>query len=121
MLATEIEFDNDEVSGHEVDEIELEGILTVIDENTFSLDTGDEIFTISVDDETEIDDDLELSALDTFEVEVDAVATDDGLLATEIEFDNDEVSGHEEVDDDDSDNSGSGNSNDDDSDNSGSD
>ena len=114
--------DNDQAKedDEEVDEIELEGILTVIDENTFSLDTGDEIFTISVDDETEIDDDLELSALDTFEVEVDAVATDDGLLATEIEFDNDEVSGHEEVDDDDSDNSGSGNSNDDDSDNSGS-
>jgi len=88
-----------EAEDDDEDEIELKGILTFIDENSFELDTGDETFTISVDDKTEIDDDLSLSDLDGLEVEVDAIETDTGLLATEIE-----VEDYEGTDD------GSGNS-----------
>ncbi|MCH8914955.1 MAG: hypothetical protein IIA82_03815 [Thaumarchaeota archaeon] len=100
------------------DEIELKGFLRDNGDGTFDLTNEDETETIAaaiaVDDETEIDDDLSLSELDGLEVEVDAIDTDAGLLATEIEFD--DYSGSSS--DDDSDNSGS--SSDDDSDNSGS-
>ena len=91
LFATEIEFDsaqNDAGDEADVDEdISLQGtILTVNDDGSFDLETADGIQTILTDDNTIIDDGLELSALVDFEVDIDAIETDAGLLATEIEF-----------------------------------
>jgi len=85
-LETELVHAEDE----EEDEIELNGILTVTGDDTFDLETIDGTETISINADTEIDDDLSLSDLDGLEVEVDAVLIDGVLFATEIEFEEEE-------------------------------
>ncbi len=70
----------------ESDDFELKGILSVINENTFELETRDGIETISINDDTIIDNGLSLRELDGFVVDVDAVLIDEVLVATEIEF-----------------------------------
>jgi hypothetical protein len=74
----------------ESDEIELKGILSVIDDNTFELDTENGIETLSINDDTIIDNGLSLSELDGLVVDVDAVLIDDVLFATEVEFEGDD-------------------------------
>jgi len=81
---TSIEVDVEE---EQEDEIELKGILTVTGDDTFNLETADGTEAISINVDTEIDDDLSLSDLDGLEVEVEAVLIDGVLFATEIEFD----------------------------------
>ena len=86
---TEADLEDDGVEEEdekEEDEIELKGILTDNGNDTFDLKTGDGTETISINDDTEIDDDLSLSDLDGLEVEVDVVKVDGVLFATEIEF-----------------------------------
>jgi hypothetical protein len=83
----------------ESDEIELKGILTVIDDNTFELDTENGIETLSINDDTIIDDGLSLSELDGLVVDVDAIIIDDVLFATEIEFDSSQNDTEEETED----------------------
>ena len=91
-----IELEESVVISH-IDEIELKGILTVTGDDTFNLETEDGIETISINADTEIDDDLSLSDLDGLEVEVDAVLINGVLFATEIEFEaEEEEDEHEE-------------------------
>jgi len=69
------------------EDIELRGTIILVNDDSFDLETVDGIKTILVDDDTVIDDGLELSDIVGFEVEIDAVNVDGSLLATEIEFD----------------------------------
>ncbi len=74
----------------ESDEIELKGILSVTGDNTFELETRDGIETISINDDTIIDNGLSLRELDGLVVDVDAIIIDEVLVATEIEFEGDD-------------------------------
>ncbi len=79
------------------DEIELEGILTVISGNSFTLEKEDGTFvTILTDGNTKFEEGVTLSILNGLEVEVDAVEIDGVLFATEIELE--EENGEEEAD-----------------------
>jgi hypothetical protein len=70
------------------EDIELKGTIILVNDNgSFDLETVDGIKTILVDEDTVIDDGLELSEIVGFEVDIDVVNVDGSLLATEIEFD----------------------------------
>ncbi len=78
---TEDEIDNDE-------DIKIQGtIVAVNDDGSFDLETSDGIETILTDDDTIIDDGLELSDIVGLVVDIDVIDIDGSLLATEIEFD----------------------------------
>ena len=91
---TEADLEDDGEEEEEEDEIELRGILTDNGNDTFDLD-GTE--TISINDDTEIDDGLSLSDLVGLEVEVEAVEIDGVLFATEIELVEDEEEEEDEI------------------------
>jgi len=93
---TEADLEDDGEEKEEEEEIELKGILNDNGDDTFDLETGDGTETISINDDTKIDDGLSLSDLDGLEVEVDAVEVDGVLFATEIEFEEEE---HEDEED----------------------
>ncbi|HSG83797.1 MAG TPA: DUF5666 domain-containing protein [Nitrosopumilus sp.] len=82
------------------EDISLEGtILAVNDDGSFDLEVDGETKTILTDENTIIDDNSALVDLVGLVVEIDAVDTDEGLLATEIEFSDtpdEETDGREE-------------------------
>jgi len=94
IAKTEADLEDDGEEEEEGDEIELRGILTDNGNDTFDLD-GTE--TISINDDTEIDDGLSLSDLVGLEVEVEAVEIDGVLFATEIELVEDEEEEGDEI------------------------
>jgi len=73
-----------------VEKIELEGTATVTD-GTITLETDDGPVTILTNVNTEFDGFVDLSEIDGLEVEVEALSTDGGLLATEIEYEGEET------------------------------
>ena len=84
------------------EDLELRGIIVLVNDTSFDLETVDGIKTILVDNDTVIDDGLELSDIVGFEVDIDAVNVDGSLLATEIEFDdksNEKTDESEDIDD----------------------
>jgi len=80
------EVETQSVTEEEEEEIKLDGTVTGISDGTITLETDDGPVTILTDGNTEFKGFDDLSEIDGLEVEVKAVETNDGLLATEIDL-----------------------------------